>query len=121
MCIIGPKCIYYAAEEKINSRIACLCWCIVFLFIGAIVAISFWIHYEIRTASDLKEISKITSDAISLPRGQQGIEDIQNNPAYYNGKIIYLGDIKLNPTELTDTDFNLKLNTGVLTRHTEYC
>ena len=47
MCIVGPMCIYYYAEE--------IKLCIVFLFIGAIVAISFWIHYEIRTASDLKD------------------------------------------------------------------
>ena len=121
MCIVGPKCIFYASEKAINAKIAVLCWCTVFFMICAVVAIVFWIVLEVQTARDLKEITMISSNTVKLPSGQQGIDDVQNNPAFYNGKIIYLGDVKLNSSTLIDTDFNLKLNVAVLERKTEYC
>ena len=50
MYVVGPKYIYYTTEDSARKKIAGLCWCFVFCFIGAIIASIFWIVYEVKTA-----------------------------------------------------------------------
>lgn len=118
MYSVGPSYIYYTVEPAGKRRIAGLCFCFILCIIGAIIATSMWIYYETKSASDLEEIKMISSNLIELPIGQQGVDEIQNNPNFYNGKIIYLGGVQLNPSLVNDPDFNLKWNAGSLKRYT---
>lgn len=109
MYSVGPSYLYYTVEPAGKRRIAGLFCCFIFCFIGALISTSLWIYYEVKTANDLEEIKMIKSNYIGLPSGQQGIDEIQNNPSFYNGKIIYLGGVQLNAQNVLDSDFNFFL------------
>jgi len=103
--VVGPSFIYYTTEDSGRKRIAGLCWCLCFCIIGAIIATALWIHYEISTAETLIELKMIRNNLVELPLRQDGVDELQRNPNLYNGKIILLRGVYLNPSMIVDTDF----------------
>ena len=69
MYSIGPSYMYYTVEPAGKKRIAGLFCCFLFCLIGAIIATSMWIYYEVKTANDLEEIKMINSNLVELPVG----------------------------------------------------